>query len=206
MEVKERIMNEATRMFYDQGIRAVRMDDIAAACGISKRTLYEHFSDREDLIRQCLRYQVEKYESVAMEKISAAENVIDEFWLMFSSGGDFREGNKRVVRDLMKFYPTIFNDFISKHQHKVEERNRERFECGIEQGLIIKEIDSTLMSRLLTNYMYGLKRDYESHDFYSDKNNLPDERSLQIATMLFLRGISTEKGRVYMDKNILHIE
>ena len=47
MEIKERVITEATRMFSEMGIKSVRMDDIAVACGISKRTLYENFADRK---------------------------------------------------------------------------------------------------------------------------------------------------------------
>ena len=54
MEIKERVITEATRMFSEMGIKSVRMDDIAVACGISKRTLYENFADREDLVRQSI--------------------------------------------------------------------------------------------------------------------------------------------------------
>ena len=83
MEIKERVRTEATRMFSEMGIKSVRMDDIAVACGISKRTLYENFADREDLVRQSIYYHLRRHEEEMLGQMKAASNVIDEFWIMF---------------------------------------------------------------------------------------------------------------------------
>lgn len=203
MELKERIINQATRMFFESGIKSVRMDDIAAACGISKRTLYENFSDREDIIRKSIEYHYKNNENIVKERLDKAENAIDEFWMLFDLGSDFRDSNRRIVQDLLKFYPAIFNDFMVDHQNRVVAINRERIERGIEEGVIIKEIDSTLMSKLLSSYLYGVKKDFEEHDFSDSSDTTKDYGPFQYAIILFLRGIATEKGRSYIDEKIL---
>lgn len=204
MELKERIINEATRMFAEMGIKSVRMDDIAVACGISKRTLYETFSDREDLIRQSIYYHIERHEQDMQEKMAQAENVIEEFWIMFGHGSEFRASTKMVTIDLIKFYPQIFDEVMRNYHETLVKNNQMRLQRGIEQGLFLKWVDTAFMARSLTRYLYGLHQDFtdiliSSH--ISDNNTQP--RPLQFAIMFFVRGITTEKGRRYIDENIL---
>lgn len=192
-------------MFFANGIKSVRMDDIASACGISKRTLYENFSDREELIRQSLWYHLDKYMGESVERFSKAENVIEEFWTIIGYGTSFRAATKMVVSDLMKFYPGIFSEFVQKHHLKVIEENRKRFERGQAQGLILKNIDTAFLARNLSSYLYGLNKEYEDieieHIAKSDLMARP--KSLQFSIMLHLRGLATEKGRKYIDEKIL---
>ncbi len=201
---KERIIEEVTGMFFESGVKSIRMDDIAAACGISKRTLYENFSDREDLIRQCLWYHFDKYIAEVGAKLAVAENAIEEFWFIFGYGSEFRSATKMVIKDLAKFYPQIFADFMNTHHAGVIEDNRKRFERGQGQGLILKNIDTAFLARNMSSYLYGLRKDFEDIDM-DDMEASPVMRpkSLQFSIMLYLRGLTTEKGRKYIDETIL---
>ena len=207
MDLKDRIVEEAMRMFAENGIKSVRMDDIAAACGISKRTLYENFADRDDLIRQSLRYFVRKFEASMNERLSGAENTLNEFWILFSHGSDFRESNKMVMKDLMKFYPKIFNDFMEKHHCKILETNTERFRRGQAEGYILEQLDAEFMAHNLTDYLYGMQRGFETFGKQKwDQINSIEEitpRSFPFVMMLYFRGMSTEKGREYIDSKRL---
>ncbi len=202
-ELKERIITEATRMFCETGIKSVRMDDIAAACGISKRTLYEIFSDRENLIRQSILYNTRENDDMMKERLAGAKNAIDEFWILFLHGSEMRASTKLLVKDLMKFYPRIFEEIMQTHHSHIISRNRQRLEKGIAQGLFLGNIDTEFMSRILTRYLYGLHQDFADAAFSSDyKHTNTNDSSLLFATMLFFRGIATDKGRRYIDENI----
>lgn len=204
MDVKERIITEATRMFSEMGIKSVRMDDIAVACGISKRTLYEHFADREDLIRKSIYYHIGKHEQRMEEQLKEAANVIEEFWIMFGHGSEFRAATKLVVLDLIKFYPQIFDEVMRNHHETIVRNNEQRLRKGIEQGLFLRCIDTELMARSLTRYLYGLHQDFSDIVISAHVNdNKPESRPLQFAIMFFLRGITTDEGRRYIDGNIL---
>lgn len=204
MEIKERVITEATRMFSEMGIKSVRMDDIAVACGISKRTLYENFADREDLVRQSIYYHLRRHEEEMLGQMKAASNVIDEFWIMFGHSSEFRASTKLVVLDLIKYYPQIFDEVMRNHYETIVRNNEQRLRKGIEQGLFLRCIDTELMARSLTRYLYGLHRDFSDVVISAHvDDNKPEPRPLQLAIMFFLRGITTEKGREYIDGNIL---
>lgn len=203
MELKERIINEATAMFSEMGIKSVRMDDIAEACGISKRTLYEIFADREDLVRQSIYYHIEQHQQQMQKKMAEATNVIDEFWIMFGHGSEFRVSTKMVALDLLKYYPQIFDEILRNFHEAIVKSNEQRLQRGIEQGLFLEFVDTDFMARSLTRYLYGLHQDFSDILITSKvSNNNPESRPLHFAIMFFLRGITTEKGRRYIDDNI----
>lgn len=188
------------------GLKSVRMEDIAVACGISKRTLYENFADRETLIRRSMDYYMQKSNEKMEEYLKDAENVIDEFMILFNCGGEFRDANKKVTSDMCKFYPAIFDDFMKSHHTELTHNNRLRLERGIKQGLFLEKLDMLFMSIILTNYLYGLHQNMEVLSLSAFGNNNGTQDSLQFAIMLFLRGITTDKGREYIDRNFLKLE
>jgi len=203
-DTKERILDEASQMFIHQGIKSVRMDDIALACGVSKRTLYELFADREELIRNCMDHHVAQHEAMLDAKTAGAANVIEEFWIIFNHAPNLGENIRQYMLDLMKFYPKLFDEFIRNHHARLIRRNRERLEEGIRQGLFLSMIDTEHTSRNLTYFIYGLHRDLDGM-VMSEKidDRRFDPRSMQTAIMLFFRGMTTEKGRRYIDEHIL---
>ena len=204
MELRERIIERALVMFYDMGIKSVRMDDIAVACGISKRTLYENFADREDLVRQTVKYYLNTICARLAEQMSHARNVIDEFRIACEHGADFRTSARKVVLDLMKFYPKIFDDVIRSYYDAVVKTSDMRMRRGIETGLFLGCIDTEFMARNFVRYLYGLHQDLSDVDISAQMGN--EDKGpvrMHMAVMLFLRGISTEAGRRYIDENIL---
>lgn len=204
MDVKERVITEATRMFSEMGIKSVRMDDIAVACGISKRTLYENFADREDLVRQSIYYHIRRHEEKMIDQMKAASNVIDEFWIMFGHGSEFGASTKMVALDLIKYYPQIFDEVMRTHYDNIVIKSEQRLRRGIGQGLFLQCIDTSFMAKSLTRYLYGLHQDFSDIVISAHvDDNKPEPRPLQFAIMFFLRGITTEKGREYIDGNIL---
>ena len=68
MDYRQRIIEEAAVMFRTYGIRAVTMDMLATQLGISKRTIYEVFRDKDELLHGCLKWMTEKQTEV-MNKI-----------------------------------------------------------------------------------------------------------------------------------------
>jgi AcrR family transcriptional regulator len=74
--MKERILDTTDRLFYRQGIRAVGVDTIAAETGISKRTLYNHFPSKDELI---VAYLTRRFRPISASDAPPAEQVFAEF-------------------------------------------------------------------------------------------------------------------------------
>lgn len=200
MEVKERVLDTAIRMFADLGIKSVRMDDIASACGISKRTLYEQFTDRENLVRQAIETYVKQQEAMLAERIAQAENAIDEMWFMSGHGSEFKTSARNLMIDLLRFYPQIFEDIVRGYYEKIVGRNESCLRRGKEQGLFLPWIDTDIMARGFTRYLYGLHRDFSERILAAGAANEGQQLDeMRMLMMLFVRGITTEQGRLYID-------
>ncbi|MBN2861984.1 MAG: TetR/AcrR family transcriptional regulator, partial [Bacteroidales bacterium] len=76
MTVKEKIVEHAVRMFANSGIKAITMDDISKEAGISKRTIYENFRDKNELLCSCLDFMATKYDEEYERIESEADNMI----------------------------------------------------------------------------------------------------------------------------------
>ena len=80
MDVKERILQKAEEMFFRYGVKSITMDDIARELGISKKTIYLHFPDKDELVVQVVGREMEKdkceYEELDNSEANAIEKLI----------------------------------------------------------------------------------------------------------------------------------
>ena len=79
VELRERIITAATEAFTSKGIKSITMDDIAAALGISKRTLYEVFSDKESLLKECILKAQADRDKYLQKVFEQSHNVLESF-------------------------------------------------------------------------------------------------------------------------------
>jgi AcrR family transcriptional regulator len=196
MSQKERILREAADMFLDEGIKSVRMDDIATRLGVSKRTLYEMFTDKSELLEQSLGYYFEQSRAAMEARTASAGNVIEEIFLILDSmKSDERRGV--LIGNLKKFYPDIHRR-IEEEAHKFSDREFNRLlDRGIQQGLLLPDLNKELAMVTLTYTMMAL---------FDQKHRLlkHDGISLQMAfeyvTVNFFRGLATHKGIEVIDE------
>lgn len=83
MEPKERILERSHELFNKYGIRSVSMDDIAAGLGMSKKTLYQYFADKEELVDACFGTVMEEHRCRCLADKQKAENAVHEEFLAY---------------------------------------------------------------------------------------------------------------------------
>ena len=105
--VKEHIVLAAAKAFAQKGVKTVRMDDIATGLSISKRTLYELFHDKEDLLLDVMKLHREEMQEYMTQVASKAENVLEVLLKFFQrSAQDFQNTNRKFFEDIEK-YPKV---------------------------------------------------------------------------------------------------
>ena len=198
---KQHIIAETTRMFIQQGVRAIRMDDIASHMGISKRTLYELFGDKENLIGQCLAYHFESIDQLMKQRTMKARIVIEEFIYLLDDWDSIMDGNMKLMEGIKKFYPRIYEE-ATQDKEKGEYRLnmfKNKIRDGIRDGFFLPDINVELAIMIFTDSVYGLITRPER---YSQSNITPSEAFKYIVTYFF-RGISTQKGIRLLDEYTL---
>lgn len=166
--MKEKITHTATDLFLKLGVRSITMDDIAHELGISKKTIYEHFENKTELIKQCTISFVKTINKEIDSICSLNQNPIEE---MFEIKNVVLEKLKKVKFSphfqLQKYYPKISQTVQQAQYEQILSWSKNNLRRGVEAGLYRKEIHPEFISRLYYIGITGI-RDREmflSQDF-----------------------------------------
>jgi len=196
MTVKERIIELATEMFFRSGIKAITMDIIAREAGVSKRTIYENFHDKDDLLRHCLRFIDDSYDRQCEQLVRDSGNVIQiVFGLMKIGVNAIRQINPHFLEDLKRFHNKVWRDVYRVNMEKQKAQIMTILKKGINQGFFRKEIDIEILTVALIQQL----------NVISDRSVFPEHVFSQVdvfenVVIVFFRGISNPKGLDIIDK------
>jgi len=196
MEPKERILARAHELFNKYGIRSVSMDDISAGLGMSKKTLYQYFADKEELVDACFSGVMEHNRHQCLADQKRAENSVHELFLAFDMTQEvFAEMNPSVLYDLQKYHPAAykkFHEFKYGFLYKVITNNLEK---GIKEELYRPEIDVDVLTRLRIE---SVMLPFNGEVFPNNRTHL-----IHIEQQIFehfLHGLVTTKGQKLIQK------
>ena len=193
--LRERIIEKAMQEFSMHVIRAVKMDDLAADLGISKRTLYEIFRDKETLLFEGIKiYSARKQEYMRSYAEDERHHVIDIIMEAYHMKvEEVRSVNPLFYLDLMK-YPKL-----AQHMKELQQESREGFLAFMKRGVddgyfrpdvnyeLVPHIFDALGQYILTN---SLVQQYSVEELFSN------------CFLIALRGFCTDKGLHTIDKLI----
>ena len=199
MTQREKIVDRVSQMIKAVGVKSVRMDDVASDLGMSKRTLYEMFGDKEELLSESILYMMEQRQKDICEKVAGCDNMVEvllQSVRLLGGNGEVREVERRLVFNLKKFYPNVY-----------EKVQRAHAECGLkglqfalqkclEQGYIDPNIDVELMARLFLATSGMLISDSS----VVVPEEVTNEEAFGAMVVNFLRGLSTVKGLQLIDE------
>lgn len=197
MSQRERIIERTAKMFAELGIKSIRMDDIAHTLGISKRTLYEMFADKEELIYLCMKHLLDEQIRLVAEATASCDDKLEALFNGFKLMLEGGERHHRLMTNLQKFYPAIHDRLHCEHVRGGVNRLREVILSYIDLGLISNNINVDLSVTIFY---------YTATVVFGQRNNivLPDgvtEKSAFMYTIVnFFRGMATEEGVRQIDK------
>jgi AcrR family transcriptional regulator len=198
--MRQRIVEGALKIFIQQGIRATTMDDIARQLGISKRTIYEQFQDKKELLLMVLEYAHTQTKKDDDNLFVNSQNSMEG--LLKSIKKKKSEMNIKLMKtivELKRYYPEIVDEMRQRHSVKGIEMLETIFIKGIEEGVFRSDMNpktsaflfSTQANLFFTEQLNKIDMDYA------------DISALQVFEDLFLnflRGISTQKGMQIIEK------
>ena len=196
MDIKDKIIQGATEQFMLYGVKSVTMDDIANALGMSKRTIYEHFTNKKELLMDVVDY-VHHTQDMEEQKIAAdSPTIIDEFFHLFTSFDDRYQRVGKFTFEVGKFYPEIYEEKYNAYHEKAIERLKMRMLKGIEQEVILPnlnlEFTTYMMLEMIYNVISRRKRIVQMH--------IPLTEAFRYTIVYLLRGFSTDKGIAIIDE------
>jgi AcrR family transcriptional regulator len=191
MESKDRILLKAHELFNRYGIRSVSMDDIAAQLGMSKKTLYQYYTDKDELVNAVFSGMMDENKIKCKQCQSGGDNAIHEIFLSFDMVQDMLSNmNPSVLFDMQKYHPSAFKKFEDYRNNFLYKIIRGNLEKGISEELYREDIDVDILTRYR---LHSIMLSFDSDIFPSNKTKLV-YIELQLLEH-FLWGIATAKGQ-----------
>jgi AcrR family transcriptional regulator len=194
MELRDRIIQTTTGLFFENGIKSVTMDIIAETMGISKRTLYETFSDKNQLVDDCMIYVIQQSEIRSEEIRSKASNFIEAMLMLYKEGNsESRKCNKNFTTDLRRFHPVVYQRIKEHRERAFKVDMIVELDKGIMDGYIRSDLNTEIMAILLRSQIDMIEEELP------ELRRFPLSEIFKTAFMSFIRGISTPKGLKVID-------
>jgi len=193
MNARQRIMIGAMDLFARDGIRSVTMDAIAAELGISKRTIYENFRDKTELLREGIIAGGDLHGKTLDEIMENAPNVIDALYRIGKENHQVMQKiNPRFFSDLKKHYPDILELVTRDYTTKSRKFMLRLFKQGVEEEVFEQSINMEIVASVWIQ-LVDLAQNSQESDVLSDSWSVKEWHFHLF--MPYLRGISTDKGR-----------
>lgn len=198
MDIKNRILNEAGQLFLARGIKSVTMDDIASTTGISKKTIYEHFANKKQLLAEWYDVHFECKDQHIETEFASCKNPIDFFMVAFNRLSlETRRMHIQFVLDTEKYYPDIYEKKIRTRHAQMSLHISAFIEAGKEQGYFLQEANTKVLTvlahelmKLLGNEQMFPLSEYRNVDIFRE------------TYLVLMRGIVTQKGRELIEEAI----
>lgn len=156
--MRDNIISKSEELFLSLGFKSVTMDDIANAIGISKKTIYAHFSNKTELV-EVVTFSVLDHISEGIDQINAASvNPIEELYdIKLFVLNYFKNERVSPQHQLKKYYPQIFERLKLKQFEKMHSSVENSLKTGMTIGLFRSDIDVDFISRMYFNGMTGIR-------------------------------------------------
>jgi TetR/AcrR family transcriptional regulator, cholesterol catabolism regulator len=190
MDIKERIIEGAAELFKTYGIKSVTMDSLANQFGISKRTIYEVFADKDELLTAVLTKMARQQKELIKRILDESENsIVAIFRILEINRDNFQTMSPAFQSDLRKYHHDVLLQKSDNNEMPDYRNHQQVIEKGIEEGLFRSDINPDLANRC----MYNLGRSIMDNDLYPFEmfSRLDVVRNIFIN---YVRGISTSKG------------
>ena len=188
--MREKIIIKASELFLSIGFKTVTMDDLAQSMSISKKTIYQYFENKNQLISSCTE-SLQK--SITQTFRDLRENTNNPIIELFQIKKEVMKilGNTETAPQfqLQKFYPEIYTELKNRELDLVRDTINESLQKGMETGYFRKDINIDFITRIYINGMRGV-RDVDLFPLKEFKIEMVLEEFIEY----HVRAISTKKG------------
>jgi len=198
MEVRERILQKANELYFRFGIRSITMDEIAAQCGMSKKTIYQYFEDKDALVDAVFNTEIDMSQGQCIDTRGKSDNAVHEIFLAMENVTElFDSMHASILFDLQKHHPKTY---LKLEHHKsafLLSITRENILRGQQEGSYRKEVIADIIAymRLETIFLTITRQP----EIFSKSQYSPSQ-ILQEMTDHFLHGLATAKGLILIEK------
>ncbi len=190
MEPQEKILKVALELFFKFGIKRITMDDIAKELGMSKKTIYQFYNEKDDIVLKMVEVEMQKNEVLFQEIAKKAKDPIHEIMLISNTMSEMMQHiNPIFFLDLQKFYPQAFNQFQKFKQECALKDILRNIAAGKKLGVYRDDVDEEFTAK------YRLAQiDMLMFGNYFTFDKITFTKAHEIVLDMFVYGVCTIKG------------
>lgn len=144
--MKERIKQKAHDLFMQYGFRSITMDEIAEALGVSKKTLYQYYVDKDEMVEEVVKDVINESQNRCNRDRQAAKDAVHEIFLAVEMMQEmFKNMNPSILYEMEKYYPKAFRHFIQHKHNFIYKVLLENIERGIAEELYRNDFDKDII-------------------------------------------------------------
>jgi len=183
-------------LFCQFGIKSVTMDDIAKHLGMSKKTIYLHFSDKNALVVELMRDKMENQVCVMNDCINSAEDAVHEvFFAVTQMQHLLSNMNPMLFYDLQKYHPEAWQHYVAFREKKLYGVIYNNLKRGVEEGNYRKEIKADILAWMRIGQIDTV---FSQTTYPTNQYNIVE--LMTEITVHFLHGLCTKEGHKLIDK------
>ncbi len=196
MITKEYIVEITTQLYLKNGVKSVTIADISKELSTSKRTIYNHFIDKTDLMQACIEQYLAGIRSNNDEIINTCNSAIEAMGMIqqqILKRADYSDTN--FYKDILKYYPSVLKDSYKKNAEFAFRELLYLSKWGVKDGLFRKDMDPEVTMATIQTL---LKLCNNSQIFPSEQ--FSKARLTEGVMVAYLRGFCTENGLLEVEK------
>jgi TetR/AcrR family transcriptional regulator, cholesterol catabolism regulator len=192
------IIEKVLALYLKYGIKSITMDDVARELGISKKTLYQHFSDKDDLVQKVIAFHFDQQNKEMLQLKKNYSNAIDDLLIVSKFISNYIKAiNPSFSYDLQKYYPEIWKNITGKRREHIFKMIRQNLEKGIKEGLYRQDVKSDIIVKY-----YIFRIEMSNNVDLQCNNKYSFEEVFNTLFIYHIRGISNQKGLDYLENKI----
>ena len=197
-EDQKNILVKVRELYMKFGIKGITMDDVASEIGISKKTLYQFVTDKDELVGKIIDHEIIRRQQEICNCFKVGYNAIEElFELSLFMNKLMREENPATEHDLRKYYPHHYQKIVKVRREGIFNYILLNLKKGKKEGLYRSEIDEEVIAKLYLSRSEILN----ANDLFTVEE-LTSAKMTEELLIYHVRGIATEKGIEVLTKKI----
>lgn len=190
MNIKERIRKKADELYRRYGIKSVTMDEIASQLGVSKKTIYQSFDDKNELVDAVVVEMLTENKQCCQESRQKARDAVEEVYFGLESLREMLDNmNPSILFDMKRGHPATFKKFIEYKYDFLYELIKKNIERGKQEELYRPDIDTELIAKIR---LETIMLPFDEEIFPRNKYSLGQVQQTLIEYFLF--ALATPKG------------
>ncbi|MBK7711062.1 MAG: TetR/AcrR family transcriptional regulator [Bacteroidales bacterium] len=201
-EELKNILLKVRELYTKYGIKSITMDDVAGELGISKKTLYQYITDKDDLVGKFTDNEIAMRQDEICKCFRENFNAIEElFEISIYMNKVMKAQNPATEHDLKKYYPHHYYRTVKIRRERIFNYILMNLKKGIEEGLYRTELNGEIIAKLYLSRLENIH--------LNDLFTVEEFTSAKLFSELLVyhvRGIATEKGIIVLENKIKEME